>query len=401
MHNLSETDINFIIFNEVVIENKKKLQTSNMVYFNLDLPDSVKSYIKYKLGLDLFGKKDIPMRWIKGDTPSHIDSNPTHNHFENTYLVYLTDSEGELIIDGNSNKIIKGSTFKFNEGLPHETINTCETPRLLIGPMNELAEPVGAPHIYIQYFPSLVDSQDATNIIGTTSANLVLETKGGYSSWTINFFNSSGWNIENQPPDITYNSGFDLGVYGDNGASTYYVVYAANICFLENSTILCLTDSKEKYTPIQNMKEGDLVKISTGQYKKVKIITNSNFNNINSDERIKDRLYICKKENYPELTEDLVLTGAHSILVKDITNQQREKTKEILGNIYITDKYYRLIACIDDRAECWINPGNHKIWHFALESDDDGINYGVYANGGLLVETISIRSILKSNLKKL
>ena len=131
-------------------------------------------------------------------------------------------------------------------------------------------------------------------------------------------------------------------------------------------------------------------------------LTNScNFNNINSYERIRDRLYICKKENYPELTEDLVLTGAHSILVKDITNQQREKTKEILGNIYITDKYYRLIACIDDRAECWINPGNHKIWHFALESDDDGINYGVYANGGLLVETISIRSILKSNLKKL
>ena len=92
MHNLSETDINFIISNEVVIENKKKLQTSNMVYFNLDLPDSVKSYIKYKLGLDLFGKKDIPMRWIKGDTPSHIDSNPTHNHFENTESdkTYLT-----------------------------------------------------------------------------------------------------------------------------------------------------------------------------------------------------------------------------------------------------------------------------------------------------------------------
>jgi hypothetical protein len=35
----------------------------------------------------------------------------------------------------------------------------------------------------------------------------------------------------------------------------------------------------------------------------------------------------------------------------------------------------------------------YPIWHFALEHADEGMNYGVYANGGLLVETCSIRSL--------
>jgi len=39
------------------------------------------------------------------------------------------------------------------------------------------------------------------------------------------------------------------------------------------------------------------------------------------------------------------------------------------------------------------------IWHFALENADDGMNYGVYANGRLLVETCSIRHLKnKSNM---
>jgi hypothetical protein len=50
-----------------------------------------------------------------------------------------------------------------------------------------------------------------------------------------------------------------------------------------------------------------------------------------------------------------------------------------------------------------LNPGilraAYTIWHFALENTDDGMNYGVYANGGLLVETCAIRTLkTKSNM---
>jgi hypothetical protein len=51
------------------------------------------------------------------------------------------------------------------------------------------------------------------------------------------------------------------------------------------------------------------------------------------------------------------------------------------------------MACLDERAEPWNSEGEYTIWHFALENDDKKMNYGVYANGGLLVETCSINTM--------
>ena len=58
------------------------------------------------------------------------------------------------------------------------------------------------------------------------------------------------------------------------------------------------------------------------------------------------------------------------------------------------------MACVDERAEPWNSEGLYNIWHIALENADEKMNYGIYVNGGLLVETCSI-NILKnhSNLK--
>ena len=81
------------------------------------------------------------MRWIKGDTKPHIDK--SSHSFDKTYLAYLTDSPGELIIDDESYPIIKGNAYVFSEGLSHETIGTGSEPRLLLGPMNENGISVG------------------------------------------------------------------------------------------------------------------------------------------------------------------------------------------------------------------------------------------------------------------
>ena len=101
-------------------------------------------------------------------------------------------------------------------------------------------------------------------------------------------------------------------------------------------------------------------------------------------------LYRCPKDAYPELTDDLVITECHSILVGKITEEEREKTIKILGRIFITDKKYRLMACIDERTVPYEVEGTFPIWHFALENMDISMNYGVYANGGLLVESSCI-----------
>ena len=58
-----------------------------------------------------------------------------------------------------------------------------------------------------------------------------------------------------------------------------------------------------------------------------------------------------------------------------------------------------MIASIDDRAEPWTKSGKHTVWHLALQNDNIYNNYGIYANGGLLVESISIRYLKeKSNM---
>jgi len=148
---LSVDDINYILHLSNVVKAKHEidLKTEGIIYFNISLPDTIKSIINEQIGLDLYNLNKIPMRWIKGDTRPHIDIG--HNDFNNTYLIYLVDSLGDFVIDNQKYPITKGTGYKFPEGLTHETINTGYEPRLILGPMSEEGLIVGAaPNIYIR-----------------------------------------------------------------------------------------------------------------------------------------------------------------------------------------------------------------------------------------------------------
>ena len=164
----------------------------------------------------------------------------------------------------------------------------------------------------------------------------------------------------------------------------------ATPCFLEGTRILCKVDKMEVYLPIEELKPGILVKTALNGYKAVDSIGKREIQNPGNDERIQDRLYKYTKDKYPELMDDLFITGCHSILVDSVTDKQREDTVHVLGDVYVTDKKYRLMAFVDERAEPWDSEGTYTIWHFALENTDYYMNYGVYANG-LLVESSSLR----------
>jgi hypothetical protein len=178
-----------------------------------------------------------------------------------------------------------------------------------------------------------------------------------------------------------------------------YFLYPAAPCFLEGSTILCEVDGVERYVPVEELAKGTLVKTSLHGYKPVVLVGKGGIQNPGNDERTENRLYKCSPSKYPQLKDDLYITGCHSILEFPITEKQKEDTVKHLGRLFVTDKKYRLMACVDERAEPWNSQGAYTIWHFALEHEDDGMNYGVYANGGLLVETCSIRALKnKSNM---
>jgi hypothetical protein len=159
------------------------------------------------------------------------------------------------------------------------------------------------------------------------------------------------------------------------------------ICFKEDSKIL----TSHGYRPIQDLKPGDLIQTLKHGFVPIHLIGKKPMNHTANPIRIKDQLYRCSTTNYPELFEDLVITGCHSILVDGFVDQhQLYRTIEVNGSLYVTDDKYRLPACCDHRISVYEMPGTYTIYHLALENEDYFMNYGIYANG-LLVETCSQR----------
>ena len=243
----------------------------------------------------------------------------------------------------------------------------------------------------ISYFPTEADALANTNPLpGNVGPNeYAVETRSGYSSWRI----APGVSTGSSSQAIVYQTG---NVLNNDGI---YRLYPGIACFLEGTKVLCNINGFDKYVPIETLKPGTLVKTSLNGYKKIQLIGKGTIENRGDMLRTENRLYKCCTERYPELKDDLYITGCHSILVDNIPKELLDKTLEHLGNIFITEKKYRLIACIDERAEPWMSEGTYPIWHLALENDDDKMNYGIYVNGGLLVETTSINFMKnKSNM---
>lgn len=142
---LSPDDIEYIHGLPEVLDAKARLDATsdapyNTIYFSSKLSPRIKAAIYIAIPELDTSREEIPMRWIKGDLESHLDTG--HGIFDNTYLIYLSDSPGSLVIEDHSFPITQGTGYKFNEGLRHETTGTSGA-RLMIGPMSESGFPVG------------------------------------------------------------------------------------------------------------------------------------------------------------------------------------------------------------------------------------------------------------------
>jgi hypothetical protein len=396
----STEDLEYLTQSQEVLDAKSKLNGSNVVYFTIPVTQTICDSIFRQFGLDISNVSEIPMRWIKGDTAPHIDVGS--NKFEKTYLAYLNDNVGDFIIDDASYPINANTGFVFNEGIKHMTQNTGSEPRLLLGPMNEFALQVGGAINSIYYYNNYNDAINGGNsvaygsfILGDSIQSINGGSIGQTTSWRVaSVYDNTGYNTTSVPSGV-YSNGFDLSTIAS--PDTYsFNVYPSVPCFLEGTKVLTLIYGKEEYVPIETLQKGDQIKTTRNGYKKVELIGKGDIQNPATSDRIENRLYKCSPESYPELKEDLYITGCHSILVDTITDKQREETMNHLGKIYITDNKYRLMACVDERAEPWNSEGLYNIWHIALENADEKMNYGVYVNGGLLVETCSI-NILKNH----
>jgi hypothetical protein len=158
-HFFSSEEIATIIDDPNVTLNQNKLSEKSMVHFSIPLSETMKARLEKVM--DISQVKTIPMTWVRGDTMEHIDKGTSP--FESTFLIYLTGSIGQFIVDGQDYSITAGNAHIFSEGLTHSTLHTVND-RLMMGPMSETGLPVGAIIPIIYYYPYDSDLQPDSRI---------------------------------------------------------------------------------------------------------------------------------------------------------------------------------------------------------------------------------------------
>ena len=92
--------------------------------------------------------------------------------------------------------------------------------------------------------------------------------------------------------------------------------------------LFCLKNDKEEYLPIQDLRKGDIVKTYLHGYRKIDLIGKGQMvNNPNSWHRC---MYLLEKTEENKLTEDLIVTGGHALLVDKLSDEELLTYKEMI-----------------------------------------------------------------------
>jgi hypothetical protein len=107
--------------------------------FNVNLGENITTKIKKAFSLEEnININELPMMWLIGELEPHIDeniddnSNSNKNNFDNTYIIYLSDNEGSLIIKDKEYSMESGTGYIFGKEI-HGSKKTSMIPRLCIG----------------------------------------------------------------------------------------------------------------------------------------------------------------------------------------------------------------------------------------------------------------------------
>jgi hypothetical protein len=171
------------------------------------------------------------------------------------------------------------------------------------------------------------------------------------------------------------------------GATNVNMIYTM-ICYEANTLILITENEEEVYKKVSELKVGDLVKTYKQGYKKIKLFRSFKYKplDINNDLNL---LYKHKENS-------VVVTGGHSILVDELTEQEKVNNLKHYGfNQTIEDKKL-LLACSSDKFEKIDDyREEYHLCHFSLESDNPKEHFGVYITDGILSESCPEDALLK------
>jgi hypothetical protein len=182
----------------------------------------------------------------------------------------------------------------------------------------------------------------------------------------------------------------NYGVAGPNFNTPTGIYSSINtLCYEENTRILCLIDGIEKYIKISNMEVGMDVKTYKNGYKKVKFIKGFKFlcvdknNDLNCLFKMKDT--------------DLIVTGGHSILVDELSEEEYKNNKKYNFKDSIEDKKL-LLSCSSNKFEKINDNKLYILYHLVLENEDINMHYGIWVNDGILSESCPEKAYLRFNI---
>ena len=207
-----------------------------------------------------------------------------------------------------------------------------------------------------------------------------------------------GWNnLQNTPSNITL--GASTSTYNDDGevartnltniqGTNWTISDSGLACVHETTDFLCYVNNEEKYINIKDIKPGFLVKTYEEGYVKVKHIFKQRC--FNSVKNRMSKFFVMNKSKNDLLTKDLIITGGHSILVDELTEEQHNKMKSTgIKYLSIYDKY-KLVTFFNEDFVGKTDKSEERVYLLVLEADDDHKVYGAYVNGGMIIETCGI-----------
>jgi hypothetical protein len=215
-------------------------------------------------------------------------------------------------------------------------------------------------------------------------------------------FDGAGINIKSFPPLFDVDGNYNLfgtvatssnkGGCTNDGTLFYYNIQfiPQPSCFNEGTKILILNEnSEEKYVPVENLREGTLVKTYLHGYREIAHIGKGVL--LNTPDVRDNSMYKMEKTEENGLLEDLILTSGHGILVDSLSEQEQIK---IGGTPETIDDKSLLYAWASDHFHVINDTNTYIYYQIACKNDgDNDTRYGIWANG-VLVETPSVNQFL-------
>ncbi len=237
-----------------------------------------------------------------------------------------------------------------------------------------------------------IDNQEDIATLGTT----VFNAFGSFPSKTVLFYETANYAALTNPIGRNIAAYFSATPSTETNTITYN---ASPACFNEDTKILSLNkDGEEEYIPIQNLRKGDIVKSYLHGYRKIDLIGKGKM--FNDSSKFTRCMYLFEKTDHNDLIEDLIVTGGHSILVDQLTDQEQLNQSTVWDRNYKIDDKVLLLAAFSSLFKPITKQKIFTWYHFTLEGEDDDQRFGVFANG-VLVEIPSKNQFHQFNIQEI